>query len=69
MPNAAEPPVNADRALHDEVVALVGDHIFDMQEWDTGVRKCRHPEHRSGYSATCPQAWLREQLPSVFPPA
>lgn len=53
--------------LRAEIVALVGAHVFDMQEWDTGVRKCRHPDHLSGYSAGCHRAWLREQFPDLFP--
>lgn len=54
-------------SLHDEIVALVGDHVFDHTECDTGVRKCRQ-HGAAGYQATCPKAWLRENLPSVFPP-
>lgn len=53
--------------LGERVIALVGDHVFDSGEWDTGVRKCRHVDHWAGYQALCHKAWLREQLPELFP--
>jgi hypothetical protein len=58
---------SAEKGLRAEIVALVGDHRFDYTYQDTGVSVCRQ-HGAAGYQATCPKAWLRENLPSVFPP-
>lgn len=58
---------DAEKGLRAEIVALVGEHRFDYTYQDTGVSVCRQ-HGAAGYQATCPQAWLRENLPSVFPP-
>lgn len=39
------------RIAEDETA--VSGHDFSYVEWDTGVPKCRHPEHVVGYSASC----------------
>lgn len=63
-----ENPVRISRAetVVAEIEALVGTHKFDYTEWDTGVSKCRHADHRAGYSASCSRAWLRDSLPNLF---
>lgn len=55
-------------ALVAELRALVGDHVYDYAPQDTGVPMCRKHD-AAGYQAACPMAWLRKNLPSVFPPA
>jgi hypothetical protein len=57
-----------DSALLATVLAWVGTHQFDYTEWDTGVSKCRHPDHIDGYSASCARAALRSDVPEVFRP-
>jgi hypothetical protein len=59
---------SAENDVRADVIALVGAHVYDYAPQDTGVPQCRHPEHRAGYSSVCPKAWLRDNLPSVFPP-
>lgn len=33
--------------------AEVDGHAFDYEVWDTGVTKCSHASHVSGYDARC----------------
>lgn len=35
-------------------------HVFDYTEWDTGLSKCRHPDHRGGFSPVCWEANARQ---------
>lgn len=42
--------------------ALAEGHRFDYREMDTGVTKCQHYTHISGYDARCCKAWLGERL-------
>jgi len=48
--------------LFAQVEALLDGHRLDSTTWDTGVPKCRHRDHRSGWSASCPQAWAAHHL-------
>lgn len=57
----------AENGLRAEIVALVGEHRFDYTYQDTGVSVCRQ-HGAAGYQSTCPRAWLRDNLSSVFPP-
>jgi len=49
-------------ARYDEEEADVKGHAYDYSEQDTGISKCRHPSHVSGWSSTCWRAQVSARV-------
>lgn len=60
------PAPETDVAIRVRLVDLIDGHKFDYVEWDSGFSKCRHRAHVSGYSASCPRAWLAQQFEDLL---